>query len=120
MTWQYDQQSGDLSHDGATVATGYSGADDGKNNPLKEAVHCIGPIPRGRYTIESPVDTRTHGPYVLGLAPDPANEMYGRSAFGIHGDSIVHPGQASEGCIVAPRPIREQVWQSGDRGLEVV
>jgi len=34
--------------------------------------------------------------------------------------SIEHPGAASEGCIIVARPIREQVWESGDRKLQVI
>lgn len=119
MTWAYYQASGKLSHDGADVALGYSGAGEGKNNPAAQETHNVGPIPRGNYTISGPHDTVTHGPYVLPLTPDPANEMFGRSAFLIHGDSVVHPGTASEGCIIMPRAVREQVWASGDTSLTV-
>ena len=119
MTWKYEQETGQLSQNGADVAIGYSGAGNGKNNPAMQDVQKIGPIPRGTYTIGEPHDTPTHGPYVLRLTPDPENEMHGRSGFLIHGDSKEHPGQASEGCIIMPRNIREQVWDSGDTALEV-
>lgn len=120
MTWRYEQGSGAISHDNdEPTVFGYSGAGDCKNDPASQGVHNMGPIPRGLYTINPPVDTKTHGPYVMWLTPDPANDMCGRSAFGIHGDSVVHPGEASEGCIVAPRPVREQIWESGDDKLEV-
>lgn len=119
MTWAYKQNTGWISHDGTSVAEGYSGAGDGKNNPAMQDVPNIGPLPVGRYTIGEPSDTKTHGPYVLHLTPDPANEMFGRAGFLIHGDSVVHPGTASEGCIILPRKVREQVWASGDRELEV-
>lgn len=119
MTWRYSQASGWIAHDGENVAEGYSGAGDGKNNPAMQDVPNVGPLPRGSYTIGEPSDTKTHGPYVLHLTPDPANEMFGRSGFLIHGDSVVHPGTASEGCIILPRKVREQVWDSGDRDLEV-
>ena len=119
MTWSYAQANGQMSRDGEPVATGYSGAGEGKNNPAMQDIHNVGPIPRGNYTIEAPVDTKTHGPYVMWLVPDPANEMEGRSAFGIHGDSVVAPGTASEGCVIMPRAIREQIWNSGDTNLEV-
>jgi len=126
MTWRYEQKTGRLLHyesDEATaerVAIGYSGAGDGKNNPDMQDVPNVGPLPKGIYTIEAPVDTKTHGPYVMWLVPDPANEMFGRSAFGIHGDSVVHPGTASEGCMIFARTIREKIWTSGDTKLEVV
>jgi hypothetical protein len=38
----------------------------------------------------------------------------------MHGDSKAHPGSASHGCVILPRATREEVWQSGDRELEVV
>ena len=53
------------------------------------------------------------------LWPDAANQMFGRGDFLLHGDSIEHPGCASKGCIIMPRDVRQQVWQSGDRELQV-
>ena len=120
MTWTYEQKTGQLSRDGANIIRGYSGAGEGKNNPADQEIHNVGPIPRGSYTINGPQDTVTHGPFVLPLEPDPANEMYGRSGFLVHGDSKLDPGSASEGCIVVGRAIRERMWNSGDHQLEVV
>ena len=45
---------------------------------------------------------------------------HGRSGLLMHGDSKEHPGSASHGCVILPRSVREEVWQSGDRDLEVV
>jgi hypothetical protein len=118
--WTFDQRTGQIAHDGAYIATGYAGAGVGKNNPSAQAIHDVGPLPRGGYTITAPMDTRTHGPYVLWLEPAPSNEMFGRSGFGIHGDSVIHPGEASEGCIVTARIVREKIWLSGDHWLAVV
>lgn len=122
MTWTYKQATGELFHDDAQmpVATGYAGAGEGKNNPAMQTIHNVGPIPVGGYTIGDPSDTRTHGPYVLDLTPAPGNNMCGRSGFLIHGDSVVHPGTASEGCIIMPRVVRELIWKSGDTRLEVI
>jgi len=120
MTWQYDQARGDMARDGVLVATGYAGAGEGKNNPDMQEVHNVGPLPVGAYTISAPFNTVAHGPYVLRLTPDPANEMFGRAGFLIHGDSVAHPGTASEGCIILPRAIRVQIWNSDDAALEVV
>ena len=61
-----------------------------------------------------------HGPYVLTLTPAPTTNTFGRSGFLMHGDSIIAPGTASKGCIIMPHDAREQVWNSGDRDLEVV
>jgi hypothetical protein len=46
--------------------------------------------------------------------------MFGRSEFLCHGDSIEHPGDASEGCIIQLRDVRRQMWESPDHTLEVV
>jgi hypothetical protein len=116
----YAQKSGELQQDGKPVATGYSGAGAGKNNPALENVPNVGPIPQGDWTIAGPpVDTADHGPYVLKLNPAAATETFGRSGFLMHGDSREHPGCASHGCVILPRPVREQVWTSADRELEV-
>ena len=119
----YEQLTGKLFRDGRWLATGYSGHGNGKNNPRLQSVHDVGPIPCGFYTIGYVGNTPTHGPFVLSLTPEKENEMFGRSGFLIHGDSIEHPGEASEGCIIMPRPIRELVWaraQNGESMLEVV
>ncbi|HUK26151.1 MAG TPA: tlde1 domain-containing protein [Terriglobales bacterium] len=124
--WTYVQKTGELLHDGAHEAFGYAGYNDpltgqqGKNNPDLQSVHEVGPIPVGTYAIGGPEDTLTHGPFVLPLTPDPANQMFGRSGFLIHGDSVVEPGTASRGCIIMGRPTRNDVWQSGDRALRVI
>src|SRR5271155_1098884 len=117
--WTYIQKTGQLFHDGESVATGYSGyndpqtGQDGTNNPDLENVPDVGPIPVGNYTFGTPVDTVTHGPFVLPLTPDPANQMFGRAGFLMHGDSVVAPGTASRGCIIMGRPVRGQVAASG-------
>ncbi|HWG19170.1 MAG TPA: tlde1 domain-containing protein [Terracidiphilus sp.] len=119
--WSYQQTAGELfDNDGNLTGTGYSGSPEGKNDPSKQCIPDVGPIPRGSYTIGQPFSSSAHGPFVLPLDPDPANDMCGRSGFLIHGDSIEHPGAASEGCIIMPRPVRESVWNSGDRLLTVV
>jgi len=124
--WTYIQKTGELLHDGEHAADGYSGynnpetGQEGKNNPDLENVPEIGPIPVGTYSIGTPHDTLTHGPFVLPLEPDSGNQMFGRSAFLIHGDSKVEPGTASRGCIIMARAIREQVAASGDTSLQVI
>ena len=118
--WTYSQSSGEIIADGGEViGTGYSGANQGKNNPLMQAVHNVGPCPQGTYNILEPRDTESHGPYAMPLAPDPGNQMFGRSGFLIHGDSVHAPGTASEGCIILARSVREQIWNSGDHQLTV-
>jgi Protein of unknown function (DUF2778) len=119
--WTYSQKTGALLHHGEQVATGYSGFDDGKNNPDMQAIHNVGPIPQGAWMIVGPpMNTPDHGPYVLRLEPADGTNAFGRSGFLMHGDSIESPGCASHGCIIMPRNIREQVWASGDTELEVI
>ena len=121
FAWTYAQRTGELQQDRKHVATGYSGAGEGKNNPQMESVHNVGPIPCGNWTIVGPpVDTLEHGPYVLKLQPNAETETFGRDGFLMHGDSKASPGYASQGCVIMPRAVREQVWTSSDRGLEVV
>lgn len=119
--WIYAQKSGALWRDGKQVATGYSGCDEGKNDPAMQAVGGVGPIPQGNWTIIGPpFNTRNHGPYVPRLQPATDTHTFGRSGFLMHGDSIESPGCASKGCVILPRPAREQVWNSGDTDFEVV
>ena len=118
--WTWRQSDGVLLKDGVENASGYSGHDDGRNNPARQDVANGGPLPQGQYTIEAPVDTATHGPFVLRLDPDPANEMHGRAGFLIHGDSLADAGEASHGCVILARVVRERIAASGDTALEVV
>lgn len=120
--WLWAQKTGELYSDlGAKlIGTGYSGFGEGKNNPQLERDPDVGPIPVGFYTFCPPEDSPTHGPFVLPLLPDENNEMFGRSGFLCHGDSIEHPGQASKGCIILARTIRELIWNSEDHRLCVV
>jgi hypothetical protein len=119
MTWTYSQSTGELTQDGRHVATGYSGAGDGRNNPGQQATRNVGPIPQGRYTIGAPHNSRHVGPEAMSLTPLPGTQTFGRSDFLIHGDSRTHPGAASAGCIVLPLDIRRRIAGSGDTNLEV-
>lgn len=119
MNWVYSQKNGTLRHGDKVIATGYSGAPECKNDGDSQHVHNKGPIPRGLYLIGDPHDSPLRGPHVLPLTPDPANHMFGRDAFLIHGDSVADPGTASEGCIILNRPTRDLLAQSEDKELEV-
>jgi hypothetical protein len=124
MPWTIVQSNGHLWHgDPEPVATGYSGAEpDGKNNPAMQQVACVGPLPAGWYDIVGqPFDSPEHGPFCLRLQPRPETEMYGRTGMLIHGDSVEHPGCASEGCFcVSPITVRQRIWNSGDLAVQVV
>jgi hypothetical protein len=118
--WSYIQSTGELIGPDDVRAQGYSGAGVHKNDPDSQNLVDLGPIPCGVYRIGDPQDTAEHGPFVLPLTPDAANEMFGRAGFLIHGDSIEHPGAASEGCIIMPRLVRDRIYMSGDRHLFVM
>ena len=119
--WTYVQKTGALLRNNQPVGKGYSGFDNGKNNPDLQAVQNIGPIPQGTWTIVGPpFNSAEHGPYVMRLTPDKNTHTFGRSGFMLHGDSIEAPGCGSRGCMIMPRTVRELVWQSGDTSLEVV
>ncbi|MCL5501601.1 Protein of unknown function [Phytobacter palmae] len=121
MTWVYEQSTGNLSHNGSYVAKGYAGKGAGKNNAQMEGTPDTGPLPRGKYSITGHPFHHPHtGAYSLRLHPSPENTMYGRSGFLIHGDSVKHPGTASNGCIILPLFIRQKIWSSGDKSLEVI
>lgn len=117
--WTYCQSTGQIFQDAVEKGVGYSGKGNCKNKCEKEQVHNFGPIPRGLYRMTRLVQsTEEHGPYVIVLSPDKDNTMYGRGGFLIHGDN--RTGDASEGCIILNRKIRELIWTSEDRELEVV
>jgi hypothetical protein len=61
------------------------------------------------------------GPYALPLDPDVGNDMCDpkRGGFFIHGDSVGHPGEASNGCIIMSRSTREKIVNGGDTHLQV-
>jgi hypothetical protein len=118
--WEFQQSTGAILHDSVAKFHGYAGNGAGKDNPAMQDIHNVGPLPRGKYTIGPPHTSGHTGPYTMNLEPDPANEMFGRSAFRIHGDSIAAPGTASNGCIVTARVNREAIWASGDRELVVL
>ena len=122
--WTFEQKTGRLLHNGQLIATGYAGGNCGKNpeginNPDMQSVHNIGPLPQGKYTFGVPVSQSHLGPYAIPLSPDPNNQMFGRSGFFCHGDTAI-PRQASEGCIIMPRAIRNVIGASPDKDLEVV
>lgn len=124
--WVWDQSAGTLSFDGALVSSGYSGKGRGKNNPTLQHLRGVGPLPRGTYRIGAPRTSQRTGPFAMDLYPidatpsDTTHDATGRSAFQIHGDSVRSPGEASSGCIILPRVIRERIWRSKVHRIEVV
>lgn len=104
---------------GGVEFTAYSGHGSGLNNPDMEAVHNVGPIPRGEWEVIEWVDNyENKGSCVARLAPvgfDP----HGRSGFLCHGDNSAANHTASDGCIVAPHDARQAWRDSGDMSLTV-
>lgn len=118
--WIWDQSQGALFRDGKLVSKGYSGKGRGKNNPALQGVVGVGPIPQGNWKITGKYNSARVGPYALVLEPENNSIALGRSAFRIHGDSVSRPGDASNGCIILPRKVRELIWSSGDFILKVI
>lgn len=118
--WIYQQSTGVLRYRGLLVATGYAGAGADKNQPADQALIGHGPLPRGEYRIGDAFTSPTLGPLAMKLEPFAGTEMFGRSGFYMHADSLQHPGDASEGCIVMPYAGRVAVAIHPDRLLEVV
>lgn len=124
--WIWDQSAGELRRNGEVVSRGYSGNGRGVNNPARQAAPGVGPVPRGRWKLVSVANSGNTGPFTITLHAadatpgDDRHDETGRSAFRIHGDNVHLNRTASHGCIILPRAIRELMWRSGDRDLEVV
>lgn len=125
MTWTFAIKAGELlDSTGKHVAFGYAGGNEGKNpegvnNPLMVSVKDVGPLPPGFYTFGEPVEHSRLGPFAIPLLPDTTNNMMGRGDFYCHGDTTPS-GSASEGCVIMPRAIRNELWASTDHRLQVV
>ena len=122
MPWQYSQSQGIISRNGQVIlGGGYAGNGLGLNNPGAQDQHNVGPLPQGHYLMTALVDSPKTGIATIILDPDPGTEMYGRSAFRIHGDNGRDDQSASDGCIVAGHAAdREAIWATQDHALEVV
>lgn len=124
MAWRYRQSTGHLTRrflegNEELIAIGYSGHDQGLNNPMLQALHSIGPIPAGRYTIGPAYESQLLGDVVLPLNPTTETHTFGRGYFRIHGDNLHGDKTASRGCIVLARSAREAIRDSSDNELEV-
>jgi hypothetical protein len=121
MPWQYSQSQGIISRNGQVIlGGGYAGNGLGLNNPEAQDQHNVGPLPQGHYLMTALVDSPKTGIATIILDPDPGTEMYGRSAFRIHGDNGRDDQSASDGCIVAGHAAdRTAIWDTGDHDLEV-
>jgi hypothetical protein len=116
MRWFWVQSEGKCYDENGLVCEGYSGFGIGKNNPGYEEVPDVGPIPAGGaglYTIGEAEDHPQLGPVARPLTPADGTDTHGRSGFFCHGDSIENPGNASHGCVILPRVVREEM-SAGD------
>lgn len=118
--WIYKQSTGELYRDGKLIETGYSGILTNKNNPDREQVRGMGPVPRGTWRIGSAGTSK--GPLTITLVPLSVN-AYERDmgTFRMHGDKR-HGirGFASAGCIIMGPSTRLLVSKDYGAILEVV
>ncbi|PSM32210.1 tlde1 domain-containing protein [Haliangium sp. UPWRP_2] len=121
MPWTYHQSTGQLYHNGTLVGTGYSGSGNttssGRNNPAMQQMHNQGPIPQGTWQIGTAYQHAQKGPTSMNLTNTSGN-TFGRSAFMIHGNNAQN--NASQGCIILPPTVRQQIANSTDKTLIVV
>jgi hypothetical protein len=116
--WTWYQREGEMwGPDGTRLCRGYSGAPGYVNAPDAQAVKGKGPIPRGYWRIGAPEDCC--GGYALRLHGIDREELH-RDRFLIHGDATMDTQDASQGCIIIPRPFRAVIWDSGVHGLRVM
>ena len=131
LAWEYSQANGTLQHvNDATGARGpvysglYSGHMGNANNSAAQHVPFSSPIPQGPYIIGPQYDSTSGlGKGVLNLTPDTSNPTtytFGRDLFRIHGDNGKGDRSASEGCMIAPRNLRDLIGTSGDNRLWVL
>lgn len=117
MTWTYKQSTGELFHNGQIIERGYSGALTNKNNPDRQQVRGLGPLPRGTYRVG--IATSSKGPLTIELHQT-SGETFGRSLFRIHGERTHGPaGFASEGCIIMSHSTRRLIRGTSET-LEVI
>jgi len=126
--WIYRQSTGELSHQPTDeqgggppepIATGYAGRGEGLNNPDRQAEQGVGPIPQGTYDIGEPRNGRNTGPATMNLDPVEETNTFGRDLFRIHGDNARGDRSASEGCVILPRGVRDDIGNSNDNRLRV-
>lgn len=116
----YRQVSGCFSQEGkGIIGNGYAGNGPGLNNPSMQNVPEVGPLPAGKYTIGPAYHHEHLGPLTMDLTPDPANEMFRRDLFRIHGRKTAGDKTSSKGCIVLDREVREAISECADRELTV-
>jgi len=116
----YQQSTGKLwDSNGNLLDVGYSGNGEGLNNPKKQAVRNVGPIPRGLWDIGEYGNSDRLGPYTIPLYPH-KHEALQRTLFRIHGDNSSMNNSASDGCIVLIRETRKKIINKEYQQLMVI
>lgn len=114
LTYHYYQNTGRFRGGSGAYAIDthcYSGQGEGYNNPAKQCVSNVGPLPATTYKLASCVNVMhetVQRPCAFYLDPQKPSEMCGRSAFFVHGCTCCTPGDdtnppsagCSAGCIV--------------------
>ena len=100
--------------------TGYAGFKTYANNPDYSDRPGLGPLPAGQYHVGLPQSHPRLGPLAFRLRPFPANQMFGRGDFFIHGDNRKGDRSASNGCIILNRNAREALVEYRVRHLTVI
>lgn len=122
--WIYSIKSGKLYLDSLDnyKGIGYSGYGTlYHNDPLKASEKALGPIPPGKWHIGPAYKHASLGPLTMNLDPYPETEVFGRSAFRIHGDnSTPDPYDGSRGCIILNRLLRTDIAASESKELLVI
>jgi hypothetical protein len=96
---------------------GYSGTGAGRDNPAMEGVQNVGPIPSGNYNVGTGHDGGHTGPQTLNVDAAAGTDTHGRDAFRIHGNNARN--DASQGCIIMPRNVRDAISNAGGATLRV-
>jgi hypothetical protein len=123
--WYFESSTGNFfTPDKQLRSRGYAGGNcgknpEGRNNPDMQDQAKIGPLPEGLYTRGKLVPQSRLGKDAIELIPDPNNEMFDRSDFFLHGDTVPS-GNASEGCIIQPHDARMEFNSSDDDQIQVV
>lgn len=108
LVFTYQQKTGQFwDHNGNEYYLGYAGSltGNGKNDPEKQHVRNVGPLPRGLYLMEE-VSHHDKFKRCIRLVPEDESIMFNRDAFYIHGFSSKKPDDSSLGC-----PIMSKNWR---------
>lgn len=113
----YEQRSGTFGFQNGDhkcpIGTGSAGRAPHRNDPEKDHVRGMGPLPRGDYRMGVVSHPRFAAPAIR-LSPVAGTDTKGRSGFYIHG------GTHSEGCILIQRRERTAIAALIDAGFDTL